>query len=152
MLLIGWRKFSANQKHCPLVRSRHQNGISALVCQTSFRGKPVVASRNVGCFLTLTCSRPSDSRERREVKNARKNERDWRELFSLFLCLRRFHFFFLPPFLLGVSQIRPASVSFFGSGCTDIHSILVCYTAVFRVVTQRSCGEERCVTTLKTAV
>ena len=35
---------------------------------------------------------------------------------------------------------------------------LVCYTAVFRVVTQRSSpltavsGEERCVTTLKTAV
>ena len=34
---------------------------------------------------------------------------------------------------------------------------VVCYTAVFRVVTQRSspqtvCGEERCVTTLKTAV
>ena len=29
---------------------------------------------------------------------------------------------------------------------------LVCYTAVFRVVTQRSVsGEERCVTTLKTA-
>ena len=32
-------------------------------------------------------------------------------------------------------------------------SPLVCYTAVFRVVTQRHvCGEERCVTTLKTAV
>ena len=32
--------------------------------------------------------------------------------------------------------------------------VIVCYTAVFYVVTQRSfpCGEERCVTTLKTAV
>ena len=33
--------------------------------------------------------------------------------------------------------------------------LLVCYTAVFSVVTQRSspfCGEEHCVTTLKTAV
>ena len=29
---------------------------------------------------------------------------------------------------------------------------LVCYTAVFIVVTQRSSWEERCVTTLKTAV
>ena len=29
---------------------------------------------------------------------------------------------------------------------------LVCYTAVFSVVTQRSSGEERCVTTLKTAL
>ena len=28
----------------------------------------------------------------------------------------------------------------------------VCYTAVFSVVTQLSCGEKRCVTTLKTAV
>ena len=32
----------------------------------------------------------------------------------------------------------------------DIAGILVCYTAVFSVITQ--CGEERCVTTLKTAV
>ena len=32
-------------------------------------------------------------------------------------------------------------------------ALVVCYTAVFRVVTQRSsCGEERRVTTLKTAV
>ena len=28
----------------------------------------------------------------------------------------------------------------------------VCYTAVFRVVTQLSCGEERCLTTQETAV
>ena len=34
--------------------TRHQYGISALVSQTSFRGKPVVASQNVGCFLMLT--------------------------------------------------------------------------------------------------
>ena len=33
--------------------TRHQYGISALVPQTSFRGKPVVASRNVSCFLRL---------------------------------------------------------------------------------------------------
>ena len=32
---------------------RHQYGISALVSQTSFRGKPVVASQNVGCFLKV---------------------------------------------------------------------------------------------------
>ena len=31
---------------------RHQYGTSALVSQTSFRGKPLIASRNVaGCFL-----------------------------------------------------------------------------------------------------
>ena len=35
------------------VVTRHQYGISALVSQTSFRGKPVVASPNVGCFLRL---------------------------------------------------------------------------------------------------
>ena len=33
--------------------TRHQYGISALVSQTSFGGKPVVASPNVGCFLRL---------------------------------------------------------------------------------------------------
>ena len=39
--------------------------------------------------------------------------------------------------------------------CSQMSSTrkLVCYTAVFSVVTQRSSsGEERCVTTLKTAV
>ena len=33
--------------------TRHQYGISALISQTSFCGKPPVASRNVGCFLRL---------------------------------------------------------------------------------------------------
>ena len=32
--------------------ARHQYGISVLVPQTSFRRKPVIASPNVGCFLT----------------------------------------------------------------------------------------------------
>ena len=35
---------------------RHQYEISVLVSQTSFRGKPVVGSRNVGCFLKLLFS------------------------------------------------------------------------------------------------
>ena len=35
------------------VVTRHQYGISALVSQTSLRGKPVVASWIVGCFLRL---------------------------------------------------------------------------------------------------
>ena len=35
------------------VMTRHQYGISALVSQTSFRGKPVEASRNVRSFLSL---------------------------------------------------------------------------------------------------
>ena len=33
--------------------TRHQYGISALVSQASFGGKPVVASPNVGFFLRL---------------------------------------------------------------------------------------------------
>ena len=45
--------------------------------------------------------------------------------------------------LLNLKKKRDCSQSNFG---------LVCYTAVFSVVTQCSCGEERCVTILKTAV
>ena len=33
--------------------THHQYWISALVPQTTFRGKPEVSSRNVGCFLQL---------------------------------------------------------------------------------------------------
>ena len=40
VLLIGWSKFSANQRHClDRVVTRHQYGISAHVSQTSFRGE-----------------------------------------------------------------------------------------------------------------
>ena len=35
------------------IMTRHQYGISALVSQTSFGEKPVIASPNVGCFLRL---------------------------------------------------------------------------------------------------
>ena len=35
------------------VEAPHQYGTSTLVFQTSFRGKTVVASRNVVCFLTI---------------------------------------------------------------------------------------------------
>ena len=35
---------------------RHQHGISALVSQTSFRGKPEVVSKNVGSFVRLPFS------------------------------------------------------------------------------------------------
>ena len=38
------------------VVTRHQFEISVFVSQTSFRGKPVVGSRNVGCFLKLLFS------------------------------------------------------------------------------------------------
>ena len=38
------------------VVTRHQYEISVLVSQTSFREKPVVGSRNVGCFLKLLFS------------------------------------------------------------------------------------------------
>ena len=35
------------------VVTRHQYGISEVVPQTLFRGKPVLAATNVGCFLRL---------------------------------------------------------------------------------------------------
>ena len=52
---IGWNKFpsphdQSEAPHLGLV-TRHQYGISALVPQTSFRVKPVVASQIVGFFL-----------------------------------------------------------------------------------------------------
>ena len=58
MPLIGrtaWEIFFNQSKALPRsgVAIRHQYGISALVSQTSFAGKPVVASRNIGCFLRL---------------------------------------------------------------------------------------------------
>ena len=40
------------------VVTRHQYGISALVSQTSFSGKPVVASLNVDCFRRLLSRLP----------------------------------------------------------------------------------------------
>ena len=49
-------KFSStNRRHYPQIEvvTRHQYGITDLVCQASFGGKPEVASRNVGCFLRL---------------------------------------------------------------------------------------------------
>ena len=58
--LIGWSKFPSRQDQLKRksiaqiwVVTRHQHGISALVSQTSLRGKPVVASWSVGCFLRL---------------------------------------------------------------------------------------------------
>ena len=36
---------------------RHQYGLSALVSQTSFRGQPMVESRNIVCFLSIYGSR-----------------------------------------------------------------------------------------------
>ena len=42
-LFIGWSKFPTNQ-------NSRTNGIFALIPQTSFRGEPVVASRNLSCF------------------------------------------------------------------------------------------------------
>ena len=53
--------------------------------------------------------------------------------------------------------LTPKKEEYFIRGWRSTRNI-VCYTAVFSVVTQRSspqtavCGEERCVTTLKTAV
>ena len=43
-----------NQKHYPdLSSERHQNGISALVPQTSFCGETIGGLANIGCFLRL---------------------------------------------------------------------------------------------------
>ena len=53
-LLIGENLLQRirNTTHIWVV-TRNQYGISALVSQTSFRGKSVVAFRNVGCFVRL---------------------------------------------------------------------------------------------------
>ena len=62
-----WLKISStNQKHYPdrgcdassISGADYGPEISALVSQTSFHGKLVMASRNVGCFLRLICSSP----------------------------------------------------------------------------------------------
>ena len=58
------------------VVSRHQYGISALVCQTSFRGKTVVASRNVGCFLRLQVLKPAMLFYQREPRGTCTNHFD----------------------------------------------------------------------------
>ena len=50
-LAVGGKLALTNQQHYV---TRHQYGISVLISQASFRGKPVVASRNVSCFLVLT--------------------------------------------------------------------------------------------------
>ena len=50
-LAVGGKLALTNQEHYV---TRHQYGISVLISQASFRGKPVVASRNVSCFLVLT--------------------------------------------------------------------------------------------------
>ena len=59
-------------------------------------------------------------------------------------------------FLHRIDNLNKKGESEMNSGsCSQMSSTrkLVCYTAVFSVVTQRSSsGEERCVTTLKTAV
>ena len=108
VLLIDWRKFSANQKHYPdlgrTVASSKWNFCTRLSDIISRETRGGVAK----CRL-LACSRPSDSRERRGVKNSRKSEGDWRELSSLFLCLRRFHFFFFCPFFY-LAPLRPGQL------------------------------------------
>ena len=58
------------------VVSRHQYGISSLVCQTSFRGKTVVASRNAGCFLRLQVLKPAMLFYQREPRDTCTNHFD----------------------------------------------------------------------------
>ena len=53
-LVASYRKItSINQKHLIWVVTRHQYGISGLVSQTSFAGKPMVELQNDDCFLRL---------------------------------------------------------------------------------------------------
>ena len=53
-LVAPYRKItSINQKHLIWVVTRHQYGISGLVSQTSFAGKPMVELQNDDCFLRL---------------------------------------------------------------------------------------------------
>ena len=59
VLRIGWKLPRPIRSTTQIwVVTRHQYGISALVSQTSFGGKPVVTGlRNVGCFLRLNRTR-----------------------------------------------------------------------------------------------
>ena len=52
VLLIGWKFASTNQKH---YHQKHLISMDLLLSflRRHFAGKPVVASRNVICFLTL---------------------------------------------------------------------------------------------------
>ena len=59
-LVVSREKFAlTNQEHYPDLFSERQYGISAVIAQTSFRGKPVVTSRNIGCFLRLVQLSPN---------------------------------------------------------------------------------------------
>ena len=108
MLLIGWRKFSVNQKHYPdlgTVASSKWNFCTRFSDVISRDNRGGVAKSRL--LITLACSRPPDSRERRGVKNSRKSEGNWRKFSSLFLCLRRFQFFW-PLFYL--APLRPGQL------------------------------------------
>ena len=57
VLLTGWSKFQAIRSTTQIyVVSVHQYGILRSFLRRHFAGKPVVAWRNVGCFLRLTNS------------------------------------------------------------------------------------------------
>ena len=57
VLLIGWSKFQPIRSTTQIyVVSVHQYGILRSFLRCHFAGKPVVAWRNVGCFLRLTNS------------------------------------------------------------------------------------------------
>ena len=51
LLLIGWSKFPSRNDESETLPRSGSDGIPALASQTTFCRKPVVASRNVGCFL-----------------------------------------------------------------------------------------------------
>ena len=94
-----WRLRNKHRNSIPMTRHYPDLGRTVVSSKWNFctRLSDIISQETRGgvakCRL-LACSRPSDSRERRGVKNSRKSEGDWRELSSLFLCLRRFHFFF----------------------------------------------------------
>ena len=107
MLLIDWRKFSANQKHYPdlgrTVASSKWNfctRLSGIISQETSGG---VAK----CRL-LACSRPSDSREQRGVKNSRKSEGDCSPLSFSASVAFIFFFFFCPLFYL--APLKPGQL------------------------------------------
>ena len=55
VLLIGWSKFSNSQKYCPTSEKWRFINMEFLrsFLRRHFTGKPVLASRSVGCFLKL---------------------------------------------------------------------------------------------------
>ena len=81
VLLIGWSKFQPIRSTTQIyVVSVHQYGILRSFLRRHFAGKPVMAWRNVGCFLRLTNS----VNVVMVIRVFKLKERDWVFSFNFF--------------------------------------------------------------------